>query len=91
MIYDGTGAKPKMGDILIDGERIARIAPEICVEVDAVCHLLGKSVAAGFIDVHSHNDWFAIHKKSTAVLRAFYTAGNYVLCDGKLRTFGDRL
>lgn len=55
------------------------------------CHLLGKSVAAGFIDVHSHNDWFAIHKKSTAVLRAFYTAGNYILCDGKLRTFGDRL
>ena len=87
-IYDGTGAEPRVGDILIDGERIARIAPEIDEAADAVYDLRGKSVAPGFIDEHSHNDWFAIHKKSAAVFRAVYPAGDYILCDGQLRAFG---
>ena len=59
-IFDGTTNPPFEGDILIEGERIVRIAPEIAEKADAVIDLQGKSVAPGFIDVHSHNDWFAI-------------------------------
>ena len=74
-IYDGTGAEPWVGDLLIDGERIARIAPEIDEAADAVYDLRGKSVAPGFIDVHSHNDWFAIHKNPQPYFEPFIRQG----------------
>ncbi len=57
-IYDGTGKEPFSGDILLDGDRIARIAPSIDAEADRTIDLGGKSIASGFIDGHSHNDWF---------------------------------
>ena len=75
LIYDGTTADPAIGDILIDGDRIARIAPEISDAVDAVYDLRGKSVAPGFIDVHSHNDWFAIHKNPQPYFEPFIRQG----------------
>ena len=75
LIYDGTTADPAIGDILIDGDRIARIAPEISDAVDAVYDLCGKSVAPGFIDVHSHNDWFAIHKNPQPYFEPFIRQG----------------
>ena len=75
LIYDGAGAEPRVGDILIDGERIARIAPEIDEAADAVYDLRGKSVAPGFIDVHSHNDWFAIHKNPQPYFEPFIRQG----------------
>ncbi|MBR2823700.1 MAG: amidohydrolase family protein [Clostridia bacterium] len=59
-IYDGTGSDPFFGDILLDGDRIARVAPAIDAEADRVIDVQGKSVSSGFIDGHSHNDWFAI-------------------------------
>ena len=59
-IYDGTGAKPFTGDILIEDDRIAKVAPAIDLPADRITDLEGKSVAPGFIDGHSHNDWFAI-------------------------------
>ena len=61
-IYDGTGSDPYIGDILIEGDEIAMIAPEISLPADSVINLAGKSVSSGFIDGHSHNDWFAIKK-----------------------------
>ena len=75
LIYDGTTADPAIGDILIDGDRIARIAPEISDAADAVYDLRGKSVAPGFIDVHSHNDWFAIHKNPQPYFEPFIRQG----------------
>ena len=59
-IYDGTGAEPFTGDILIEDDRIAKVAPAIDLPADRIVDLEGKSVAPGFIDGHSHNDWFAI-------------------------------
>ena len=47
-IYDGTGADPFTGDILIDQDRIAKIAPSIDVPVDSVIDLAGLSVSSGF-------------------------------------------
>ena len=61
-IYDGTGSDPYIGDILIEGDEIAMIASEISLPADSVINLAGKSVSSGFIDGHSHNDWFAIKK-----------------------------
>ena len=74
-IYDGTGTAPYMADILVEGERIARIAKEMDLPADQVMDLRGKSVSSGFIDEHSHNDWFAIKKDPLPYFRPFLLQG----------------
>ena len=74
-LYDGAANPPFAGDVLIEGDRIARIAPEISEDADTVIDLQGKSAAPGFIDVHSHNDWFAIHKNSLPYFEPFIRQG----------------
>ena len=53
-IYDGSGGTPHIGDVAIEGDRIAAIAPRIAgrgrTEVDA----RGKAVAPGFINMLAH-------------------------------------
>ena len=61
-IYDGTGSEPYQADILLEEDRIVKIAEQIDLPADTVFNLEGKSVSSGFIDGHSHNDWFAIKK-----------------------------
>ncbi|HLI78723.1 MAG TPA: D-aminoacylase [Candidatus Binataceae bacterium] len=55
-IVDGTGAPAFEAGLAIRGDRIARvgdIAERGATEIDA----RGLSIAPGFIDVHSHDDW----------------------------------
>ena len=74
-IYDGTGGAPFVGDILIEGERIVKIADTIADDADQVFDLEGKSVSAGFIDGHSHNDWFAIKREPLPYFTPFIRQG----------------
>ncbi len=74
-VYDGTGADPFMADILLEGDRIAKVAPGIDVQADRVIDLKGKSVSSGFIDGHSHNDWFAIREDPLPYFRPFLLQG----------------
>lgn len=74
-IYDGTGAEPYLSDILTEGDRIVRIAEGIEETADLVIDLAGKSVSSGFIDGHSHNDWFAIKKEPLPYFRPFILQG----------------
>ena len=74
-IYDGTGAAPYTADILLEGERIARIGERIDVPADSVINLEGQAVSSGFIDGHSHNDWFAIKKDPLPYFRPFLLQG----------------
>ena len=74
-LYDGTGADPFTADILLEDDRIARIAPNLNVLADRVLDLQGKSVAPGFIDGHSHNDWFAIKKEPLPYFEPFIRQG----------------
>ena len=63
LIYDGTGSEPFKGDILIDNDKIIRVDKHIEQQEGwEVIDLNGLSVSSGFIDAHSHNDWFAIKK-----------------------------
>ena len=75
MIYDGTGSEPCRGDILLEEDRIAKIAGEIDLPADSVMDLTGKSVSSGFIDGHSHNDWFAIKKDPFPYFEPFLRQG----------------
>jgi len=74
-IYDGTGAEPYQADILLKDDRIAKIAGSIDLPADQVYDLAGKSVSSGFIDAHSHNDWFAIKKDPLPYFSPFLRQG----------------
>ena len=74
-IYDGTGAEPMMGDILLEDDRIAQVASAIDAQADRVVDLAGRSAAPGFIDEHSHNDWFAIKRDPLPWFEPFLRQG----------------
>ena len=74
-IYDGTGSEPYVSDILVEDDRIAKIAANIEDQADNVIDLTGKSIASGFIDAHSHNDWFAIRKDPLPYFSPFIRQG----------------
>ena len=74
-IYDGTGAAPFMGDVLIDDQFIRKVGTSIEEKADRVIDLSGKSLSSGFIDGHSHNDWFAIKKEPLPYFAPFIRQG----------------
>ena len=74
-IYDGTGAKPFKGDVLIVDDRIGKVGKGLTDEADQIYDLNGKSLAPGFIDGHSHNDWFAIKKDPLPYFEPFIRQG----------------
>jgi N-acyl-D-amino-acid deacylase len=53
-IYDGSGGKPFLGDVAIDGDRIAYVGPkrDLVGRIDIDVH--GKGVAPGFINMLAH-------------------------------------
>ena len=76
LIYDGTGSEPFKGDILIDNDRIVKVEEHIQEEDGwEVADLQGLSVSSGFIDAHSHNDWFAIKKEPQKYFEPFIRQG----------------
>lgn len=77
-IYDGTGSDPFMGCVLIEDEKIAAVMPAASQEepaADKVIDLGGLSLSPGFIDGHSHNDWFAIRKDPFPYFEPFLRQG----------------
>lgn len=75
-IYDGTGADAFNGDILVENDRIVKV--DKCIEPSdgwEVIDLKGLSIAPGFIDAHSHNDWFAIKKNPQKYFEPFIRQG----------------
>ena len=76
LIYDGTGAEAFRGDILVDNDRIVKVSENIQPEDGwDVVDLNGLSVAPGFIDAHSHNDWFAIKNEPQKYFEPFIRQG----------------
>ncbi|NCB74638.1 MAG: hypothetical protein EOM51_07845 [Clostridia bacterium] len=58
-IFDGSGSEPFVADVLIEDDRIIKIAPNIEESAERIIDCEGLAVSPGFIDMHSHNDWFA--------------------------------
>lgn len=76
LIYDGTGSEAFIADILVDNDRISRVEKEINPEKDwEVVDLKGLSISPGFIDAHSHNDWFAVKKNPQKYFEPFIRQG----------------
>ena len=74
-IYDGTGAEAFIGDVLLDGDRIAQVATKIDAAADRMIDMTGLSVAPGLIDAHSHNDWFALRREPLKYFEPFIRQG----------------
>jgi len=78
-IYDGSGAAPFVGDILVEGDQVIEVgknlAPRSPSGIDQTIDLSGLSVAPGFIDAHSHNDWFAIRRQPLPFFEPFIRQG----------------
>ena len=76
LIYDGTGSAPFKGDILVENDRIAKVENNIKPEDGwEIIDLNGLSVSPGFIDAHSHNDWFAIKNDPQKYFEPFIRQG----------------
>ena len=76
LIYDGTGCDAFIGDILVENDRITKVEADI-IPKDGweVIDLTGLSVSSGFIDAHSHNDWFAIKNHPQKYFEPFIRQG----------------
>ena len=75
-IYDGSGAEPFTGSVLVENDRIVQVGTDAAAPADCrVIDLQGLSLAPGFIDAHSHNDWFAIRKEPLKYFDPFIRQG----------------
>ena len=74
-IYDGTGTDAFLGSVLFDGDKILEVGNVDESKADKIIDLGGKSLASGFIDCHSHNDWFAIKNDTYKYFAPFIKQG----------------
>ena len=56
VIYDGSGGQPFLGDVAIDGDRIAYVGPHRALEGRTEIDARGQAVAPGFIDMMGHSE-----------------------------------
>ncbi|MDI9425239.1 MAG: hypothetical protein QM472_10415 [Spirochaetota bacterium] len=74
-IVDGTGKAGYSGSLLMDGKRIAEVAHG---EIEADCESIdcgGRVISPGFIDIHSHNDWFLVSPDPPEFITPFLEQG----------------
>ena len=75
-LYDGSGGAAFLGDVLIEDDRIVQVAPAIANAGDGeTVDLQGLCLAPGFIDAHSHNDWFALRREPEKYFAPFIRQG----------------
>ena len=74
-VYDGTGAKPFFGDVLIEDDRILAVGGEIGETADQTVDLSGYQICPGLIDAHSHNDFFYDREDAEKYYRPFLEQG----------------
>ena len=56
-IYDGTGQKPFLGDVLVRNDRIAEVGQNLEVPEDTeILEADGKLLCPAFIDIYRHAD-----------------------------------
>ncbi len=74
-IVDGTGEKPYKGDVLIEDDRIVSVGNSVSTNADKVLDITECQICPGFIDAHSHNDFFCDREDSEKFFRPFIEQG----------------
>lgn len=77
IIMDGSGASSSLGSIIIENESICDIISGKPNENfdGTIIECTGKVIAPGFIDAHSHNDWYAARKDPVPYFKTFLEQG----------------
>ncbi len=75
LIVDGTGSTPFVGDVLVENNRIVKIGTKIADDVDKIVNCTGLTIAPGFIDSHSHNDFYCGVENSEMYYQSFIKQG----------------
>ncbi|WP_293678097.1 amidohydrolase family protein [uncultured Phenylobacterium sp.] len=55
-IVDGTGGKPFVGDVAIDGDRIVEVGTKVSGSFKREIDASGMTVTPGWVDIHTHYD-----------------------------------
>ena len=74
-IIDGTGKKAYTANILLKDGRVAAIGSLPGIQADEIIDATGQCVAPGFIDAHSHNDWFLSRRDLQKYFLPFVSQG----------------
>lgn len=74
-VYDGTGGAPFTGDVLFEADKILDVGKNLEAADATVLDMTGKNIAPGFIDAHSHNDWFAVKQEPIPYFEPFVRQG----------------
>jgi N-acyl-D-amino-acid deacylase len=73
LLFDGSGAPPRPGSVLVDGERIAAMGTlPLCPDAEVI-DCTGLALAPGFIDAHSHSDLQLLVNRPEKVLQGVTT------------------
>ncbi len=84
-LYDGSGQRPFVGDLLLEGGRIVAVGtaeqPLASPEAERTIDCEGLIVTPGFIDLHNHSD-FPILQAATRDGRNYLTQGCTTLVTG---------
>jgi N-acyl-D-aspartate/D-glutamate deacylase len=56
-LIDGTGAPARRGDVGVTGDAITAVGDLSAEPAGRTIDAIGRTVAPGFIDMHSHSDW----------------------------------
>jgi N-acyl-D-amino-acid deacylase len=76
LVYDGTRSGPVVADVRIRGSLIDKIAPDLSViEGEELIDCKGQCISPGFIDAHSHNDFFVNLRHSDEAIMPFLQQG----------------
>lgn len=75
-IIDGSGNASYTGSVILQDNAILDITTaETGDSFDNIIDCTGKVIAPGFIDAHSHNDWFAARENSVRYFKPFAEQG----------------
>lgn len=74
-VVDGTGAAARTADVAVESGRIVEIGDLPEAEADRVIDAAGKVVSPGFIDIHTHNELYAIRDDYVQLFEPFVRQG----------------
>lgn len=82
LVLDGTGGEALAADVGVTGGRIAAVGDLAGAEAARTLDCRGRTVAPGFIDMHSHSDWVLPQPDHADVLAPLLEQGITTLVAG---------
>ena len=74
-VVDGTGAAARVADVAVRDGRVVEVGDLPDADAQRVIDSSGKVVAPGFIDIHSHNEMFAIRDDYVSLFEPYLRQG----------------